>query len=58
MSGWTQHRVPLLAQRLAEIRAQLQAVAPELVEAQVRAVASMADVVRAAAKHAPPEGQP
>lgn len=58
MSGWTQPRIPLLAQRLAEIRAQLQAVAPELVEAQVRAVRSMADVVSAAAKHTPPEGRP
>ncbi len=57
MSGWTQPRVPLLAQHLAEIRAQLQAVTPQLIEAQVRAVASMADVVRAATKHALPEGR-
>ncbi|MFH1531087.1 MAG: hypothetical protein ABIK09_10190 [Pseudomonadota bacterium] len=58
MTEWTQPRLPHLARRLAEIRARLQAVTPQLIEAQVRAVGSMADVVKAATGHSPPESQP
>ena len=54
---WNRHQFAQLAQRLADVRTRLQAVTPQLVQAQVSAVSRMVDVVRAAAGK-PPEGRP
>jgi hypothetical protein len=56
-TAWTKPQLAHIAQRLADVRARLQAVTPQLVQAQVSAVGRMADVVRAAAAK-PPEEQP
>jgi hypothetical protein len=54
---WTRPQFEKLAQRLADVKVRLQAVTPQLVQAQVAALGRMADVVRAAAGK-PPEARP
>jgi hypothetical protein len=53
---WSRPQFEKLAQRLADVKVRLQAVTPQLVQAQVRAVGQMVDVLRAAAGK-PPEGR-
>jgi hypothetical protein len=53
---WNRPQLAHLAQRLADVRTRLQAVTPQLVQAQVSAVGRMAEIVRAAAAK-PPEGR-
>ncbi len=52
--AWTRSQLAHLAQRLADVRAQLQAIALQLAQAQVTALGRMAELVRAAAGK-PPE---